>query len=423
MIELRASDEVATWLAAGLALRRVPGDTDGAIAASLIACASELATLPPAGVVADLATLLAGARMPAEPPALRDEHLRAALHAYDDDVLARLVGTPRFDDAVAAFAHLSPSLRADAVALVLGALLDRIGYTGIAISAAALRRALGRGLPPTTLNAAAEAQAGEYLRLARAARQTRTLVEEREVFALDHLDVLGTFGRRLGARQIAEAADAFTSALPKRLPVRRERGLAATNLPDADTYPAGGYAAITPGGPEANLENLVTSELAYMEAAPRAGTSAARRNDIDLFTVRYVESELLFYARDDSVFRRVRQSIVLLLPPDLAHSRIKDAALPWQRLTLMLGAVVSLVRWLTTRLGERALSIHIVFPADLPERDLLSLLLSDERERGLVTIHIGATSEAATDTIALTFPEPRWDLWLHSVEQTLRSLI
>ncbi len=438
-IEFRASDEVATWLAAGLALRRVPGDADGAIAAAIIACAAELATLPPAGVVADLAMLLGGARMSAEPPALRDDQLRAALHAYDDDVLARLVGAPRFEDAVAAFAHLSPRLRADAVALVLGAMLDRIGYTGIAISAAALRRALARGLPPTTLNAAAEAQAGEYLRLARAARQTRTLVEEREVFALDHLDVLGTFSRRLGARQIALAADAFTAALPRRLAVRRDRGLAATHLPDADTYPAGGYAAITPGGAEANLENLVTSELAYMEPAHRDvdppalpfGSASGRAHapldppalPFDLFTVRYVESELLFYARDDSVFRRLRQCIVLVLPPDLEQSRVKDPALPWQRLTLLLGAVIALVRWLATRLGERALSIHVVVPAPLPERDLLSLLLSDERERGLVSIVDVPPDVAATDVIPLVVPGATWEDWVASVESVLRSLV
>lgn len=432
-IELRAADEVATWLAAGLALRRVPGDADGAIAAALVACAGELGTLPPAGVIADLTLLLGGARLSAAPPALRDDRLSAALHAYEDDVLARLVGSPRFEDAVAAFAHLSLPLRADAVALVLGAMLDRIGYTGVAVSAAALRRALARGLPPTTLNAAAEVQAGEYLRLARAARQTRTLVEAREVFALDHLDVLRTFSRRLGARQIAEAAEAFTAALPRRLPIRRERGLAATNLPDADTYPAGGYAAITPGGAEANLENLVTSELAYMEPAHRdvdppalpVGTAMSGRAHapLDLFTVRYVESELLFYARDDSVFRRLRQCIVLVLPPDLDEARVKDPALPWQRLTLLLGAVTALVRWLATRLGERALSIHIVVPAPIPECELLALLLSDERERGLVSIASGPPDVAATDVIPLVVPGSTWELWVASVESILRSLV
>ena len=60
--ELRAQADVASWLAAGLCLRRVQAETedDITVAGSILACASELATLPPPGVIADVATLLGG---------------------------------------------------------------------------------------------------------------------------------------------------------------------------------------------------------------------------------------------------------------------------------------------------------------------------------------------------------------------------
>ncbi|MBA3788728.1 MAG: hypothetical protein H0X21_08555, partial [Actinobacteria bacterium] len=61
--ELRSQAEVAGWLAAGLCLRRVAGDDDDtAVASAIIACASELPAMPPPGVIADVAVLLAGAR-------------------------------------------------------------------------------------------------------------------------------------------------------------------------------------------------------------------------------------------------------------------------------------------------------------------------------------------------------------------------
>src|SRR5205823_4648221 len=96
--------------------------------------------------------------------------------------------------------------------------------------------------------------------------------------------------------------------------------------------------------------------------------------------LRYVEGELLFYTRDDSVFRRHRHVIGIALGPDLDDARVKDRELPWQRLVLALGLVVAAVRWLTDQLGDQALTIHVAFPPKLlaEERAILSLLLEGE---------------------------------------------
>ena len=131
-----------------------------------------------------------------------------------------------------------------------------------------------------------------------------------------------------------------------------------THLADESLYPAGGFTAITPGGSNANIENLVTSELVYMEDGP----------ETDVFTLRYVEGELLYYTRDDSVFRRHRQVIGIALGADLDDARVKDRDLPWQRLILALGLFVAAIRWLTEQLGDHALTIRIAFPPNMPDR-------------------------------------------------------
>jgi hypothetical protein len=401
--ELRSPEEVGAWVAAGLQLRRVRSDGDDAfVGAALAACAGELAAVPPPGVIADLAVLLAGAPLPLLLATAGDRELRAAIRAYDDDVLARLVGNPRYDDVLAAFAHVSLAERPSAVALVVGAICTRTSFAGVAVSAAALRRALAspggerdaRGRAALAGGEVARGLADAYRELARAARQVRELVGDREVFALDHLAVLRELGDRVTADHVAAAAEELGRAVPRRLPVNRQhRGARDTQLADDTLYPAGGFAAITPGGDGANLENLVTSELAYMEDGAQP----------DAFTLRYVESELLHYTRDDSVFRRHRHVIAFVLGADLEDARVKDRELPWQRLVLALGLVLAAIRWLVDQLGDEALAIRVAFPPGrlADERAILGLLLDAEIARGLVAVveqHAGdAIAEVAAE--------------------------
>jgi hypothetical protein len=397
--ELRTQAEVSSWLAAGLALRRVVADDDDQrVASAVAACANELSSLPPPGMIADVAALLCGARVPLSTPVPSgDDELRAAVRAYDDDVLARLVTNARFDDVLAAYAHLAPGDRPTATALVVGAICARAGFTGASVSPAALRRALARprderdaaGRAELAGGATAQRLADAYERLARSARQTRALVDEHEVFALDHLGVLRDLGGRMTAEHIAAAAAALAARLPRRLPANHQhRGARDTLLADESLYPAGGFTSITPGGSNANVENLVTSELVYMEDGPEP----------DVFTLRYVEGELLHYTRDDSVFRRHRKVIGIALCGDLEDARVKDRDLPWQRLILCLGLVVAAVRWLTAQLGDQALTIRIAFaPQRLAEeRAIVALLLHGEIQRGIVILEETAWQDLAS---------------------------
>jgi FtsH ternary system-like protein len=402
--ELRTAADVASWLAIGLALRRIvppdaagePGgsDDDAVIAGALAACANELPALPPPGVIADIATLLTGARpvigaaIVAGPGIATDDALRTAIRAYDDDVLVRLTATAGFDDVLAAYAHAAAADRTAAIALVVAAVCERAGFVGVSVSPAALRRALAR--PRDERAAAARAGlhgsptaqriADAYHRLARGARQCRALVDDREVFAVDHLAVLRDLGSRMTAAHIGASAQAIARRLPRRLPVSRElRGARETRLADDTLYPAGGFASITAGGATTgNIENLVVSELVYMEDD----------EPIDLFSLRYVEGELLHYTRDDSEFRRHRHLIGIVLGADLDAARVKDRDLPWQRLILALGLVVAAIRWLVDQLGDQALTVHLAFPPRVlaEERQIVALLLEGEIARGAVVI-------------------------------------
>jgi FtsH ternary system-like protein len=419
--ELRDAGDVASWLAVGLALRRVApldpagedarrageASDDDLVSRAILACANELPALPPPGVIADVATLLGGAYAATDGSlAVDDAALRTAIRAYDDDVLARLTQAARFDDVLAAYAHAAVRDRDAAVALVVAAVCDRAGFAGVVVSPAALRRALGR--PRDERDVAGRAGlhdgpiagmlADAYQQLARGARQSRALVDDRDVFAVDHLAVLRDLGGRMTAAHIAAAAAAIAQRLPRRLAVRRElRGLRETRLADDTLYPAGGFASITTGGATTgNIENLVTSELMYMEDAGPGGDPG---DLIDLFSLRYVEGELLHYTRDDSVFRRHRHLVAIALGADLDDARIKDRDLPWQRLILALGLIVAAIRWLSDQLGDQALGVHVAFPPRLlaEEQQILTLLLEAEIARGAVVI----VEERWQDTVAL----------------------
>jgi hypothetical protein len=181
--------------------------------------------------------------------------------------------------------------------------------------------------------------------------------------------------------------------MPRRIPARRDvRGDTDTQLADDSLYPAGGFTAITPGGSNANIENLVSSELVYMEDDPGP----------DLFTLRYIEGELLYNTRDDSVFRRHHHMIAFVIGADLDDARVKDRDVPWQRVIVAMGVVVAVVRWLVDQLGDRALAIRLAFPPGLlaSERYVVSLLLEGEIERGIVTVIEQDLAEATAATLA-----------------------
>jgi hypothetical protein len=127
---------------------------------------------------------------------------------------------------------------------------------------------------------------------------------------------------------------------------------------------------------------MLHSELAYMEA------DAERP---DLFDIKYLRDELLYYSRDENQSLRRRRSFVFVLHPDLVTARFKDAELLYQRIVLLLAVVYVLVRRLSEWLSTDALSFQIIFvgKGDEPlaaERDLLRKLLREQMANNTAAI-------------------------------------
>jgi hypothetical protein len=132
----------------------------------------------------------------------------------------------------------------------------------------------------------------------------------------------------------------------------------------------------------------------------------------DLFDIKFLRDELLYYSRDENQFHRRRRAFVFALAPDLVATRFKDPELPLQRGVLLLALIVTAIRRLTELLSSDALRFEILFVAEgkaeplAPERALLETLLRDSIANG--TTHLLRMSSAAV---------PAW-----CTEMTRRSL-
>jgi hypothetical protein len=385
-MELRGPQEAEQWLCAGLCLTRLEGSTPESLTKALpwlLATLAELPTLPPPGVVVDIGRLATGAPLaPAWAVPDTAPHLRAAVRAYEDHLLARLAAEPQLEAVVNALARLPMELRPRGVAFLVARVLMRLEFaSGTAVNPGLTRRVLEQ--PPAELlqaghatlrepGAAVERLSEAYEALASAARRARALLGDAEVFTLENLAQLQGRAQRLALEQAVEAAEALAQALPLRARRRTPpAGQSPTQLEDEAAFPQGGFSSVSNVG---SLENLVTSELVYMD--DDAG--------LDLFDVRYVEGELLYYTRDESLFVRRRRVVTFALLPELTEARVKDAGLRWQRGVLVLGLVLSLVRRLSVWLGEEDLRFRVVVVDEglEAERGLCELLLREWLARG-----------------------------------------
>jgi hypothetical protein len=112
----------------------------------------------------------------------------------------------------------------------------------------------------------------------------------------------------------------------------------------------------------------------------------------DLFDIKYLRDELLYYARDENQFLRRRRTLVFALFADLVRTRFKDAELPWQRCVLWLGLLVAAVRRLTEWLTEDALLFEFCIVDQekrenlAQEQELLEMVLREQVANGTVRL-------------------------------------
>ena len=393
---------VDSEIAAGLCLSRLLAPEDAARRAGpwLVAAMTERLQLPPVGIIADIGALLFGATLEKLRPVTDDPELAAAIRRYEDALLGRLANDRRILAAGFAALRLPEPMHPQAVGILVAGILARIGFTGgVEASPAIVRRLTGRrpdealahGFSALRTDAALRASlAAQYAELARAAQRARDLVGDADIFALENLAVLGGLAQRLAVADVMHAQEAIGRGIPKRVQRRRKKeGDVAAKADDDSAYPAGGFSSMSTSG---SIENLVTSELIYMDP-PASRLESSKRNlggagEIDLFDMRWVEGELLYYTRDEAILVRRRRVVILALDEALVRARVKEAHLPWQQIVLVLALIIVLVKKLVELLGEEALELRVVFPARALEEEqgLMELLLGEWRDRGMCEV-------------------------------------
>lgn len=416
-------EEASDWIAAGLCLSRVIAPGEAAATRSgpwILATIGERLDIPPAGVVADIGALLFGESLEASRSAgggtvagtADDPALATAIRRYEDAVLGRLAADARLVSAGFAVARLPEKMHAQAVGILVAGILARLEYDAAIEVPPGIVRALTEKTPRQTAQRGFASLRDDadlrkrltegYSALVRCAQRSRDLLGDADLFALENLTVLGSLTQRLAVADVVRSQEVIHSALPRRVPRRRRRdGTSATKLEDESVYPVGGFASMSTSG---SLENLVTSELIYMDPPKKkvAGEPAAVA-DVDLFDMRYVEGELLYYTRDEGIFVRQRRLVILAVDPDLVRARVKDAGLPWQRVVIALGILVVVTKKLVELLGDEALAVRVVFLHEDAnarrvlddEMALAGLLLREWREKGMVEVATSTWKEVA----------------------------
>jgi hypothetical protein len=399
--EIRQANDARQYVMQGLHLQCFLHPAPGTVREILewsLEIASAGHPLPPLGFLADLAHMALG-----KPGRQHDGLARAQvpglsgglLRAYEDHVLGKVVADATLDRAADALRRYRGRDQARCLAFIVEQMRERCGWTGVYLSPAVLK-ALLREPPEQVLAAGAESLvSGElppfwttlYEALIAAMRRAADLLGPEDLFELERGTALAELGQRVALRQVLRGI-AMLDALVSRHPPRVQPGGREVPTPalDEDTFPVGGFSSLSTRG---TIESLLHSQLAFMEKEERP----------DLFDLKYLRDELLYYARDENQFYRRRRTFLFALWPDLVDTRVKDADQPFQRGMLLLAWLVVLIRRLLDWLGTDALSLEMIFvdakePGALaPERALVEMVLSDLVQNGKALVRRVASVE------------------------------
>ena len=407
--EIRDLEEVRTFLFQGLWLQRVVAPSAETVRPALEWALQVLARgwpLPPIGFVADLGHVAFG--MDWESKAARHKAVVPGVPAqlmptYEDHVLGKIYADWTFSHAGDALRRYQEDDRKRGLAFLVNQLRERAGFPGVEFSPGVIHSALE--MPPDDLlrqgyESLERDGLHPYLRdlyegLIDAARRVAEVLGPEDLIELQQGTALDEEGERMAFRQVVQAALALEATLPRhRVRPLARRQEVPTRVLDEDTYPVGGFSSISNRG---SIESLLHSQLAYIED-----------DRPDLFDVKFLRDELLYYSRDENQFLRRRRTFVMAFFPDLIERiRFKDADLPWQRGILLLAVLFTTVRKLTEWLSTDALVFEFVFfvegqPRNFPleaEFDLLLKLLREQVANGTVvfdfffTVPPGALNE------------------------------
>jgi hypothetical protein len=328
--------------------------------------------LPPLGFLADIGKLAL------EPDGGRGHDIPpigpwpdGLTRTYEDHVLGKLYADSSFERGSDGVRRYQGRDRMRGLAFLINQLMSRADIGGVHFSPAILK-ALRTRPPEEVLAAGWESlhQIGPlpllvelYEELIAKVRNVAAVLGPEDVFELEHGTALAQFSQRVALRQVLQAAAFLEEHMPHLRPRPLSRRFEVpTHIFDEDSYPVGGFTSISTRG---TVESLLHSQLAYMERDDRP----------DLFDIKFLRDELLYYSRDENQFLRRRRTFVFALYPDLENARCKDADAPWQRIVLALGLMLAALNKIHEWLGEDALTFDFVF---LDEVDQSRALQAEE---------------------------------------------
>jgi hypothetical protein len=402
-LELRNSHRAKTLVLQSLALARLaprgsPAWLQGVRVA--VELASSGAPLLAPGFLADVCHLLTA---PAEAATLSRAGLPEAfaeqVQPYEDYVLGKLYADSTFERGAAAVARYKQREQDQAIAFVVDQFRQRADLGGISLSPGVLRGL--QALPTEQLIAQTAAAYVEeealpelfehYAALIARFREVGDLLGGEDLFELEHRTAIAPAGERLALRQILATREKLLAVVPSQPPRRAARlREVPTRLLDENAYPVGGFSSISTRG---TIESLLHSQLAFMEPA------GAERPD--MFDIKFLRDELLYYSRDENQFFRRRRTFVIALYPDLRGARVKDAGMPYQRIVLALGTLLALIERLIAWLGDESLRFEILLIDDAKhalsaEAELLRLMLREQVANGTAAIELAPFAALTT---------------------------
>jgi hypothetical protein len=401
VIEIRDANQARRYLLHGLWLQRVLPPAAATVGPALewaLEVAANGHPLPPVGFVADLGHtafgLDQGARVRREAAAIPG--LPAGLaRTYEDYVLGKVYADWSFERAADALRRYQGRDRARGMAFLVDQFRERAGFPGVHLSPAVIKgllnepgdKALVDGWETLNRDGLLPLLPELYEALIAATRRLAEVLGAEDIFELEHGTALAELGQRVALRQVLQMAERLEAALPRHcVRPRSGRQEVPTRVLDEDTYPVGGFASLSTRG---TVESLLYSQLAFMEKKDRP----------DLFDIKFLRDELLYYSRDDNQFLRRRRTFVFAVFPDLVQARFKDAELPCQRIVLLLALLVVAVRKLSEWLSTDALFFEFVFVEDkepgplAAERALLETLLREAITNGTAALGRAASAE------------------------------
>lgn len=418
---MRSSFDANDWACAGFAVAVSGAHRPNAFDETwngLLAALVERPTLGLPTAAFDWGTLLAG--QPLIPLKLEvPATLKDAVREWEDHVLSRLIGDRRWVLLQEAYAAQPVELRPTVAGLLVSTWAERLKLSAPVTLSVSKLRALGKrgleevmaqGLSQVRRDGPLVAQLAQSLSQASAAaRRVRELVTDAEVFLAENAASLKGLASRVALSQAAAATQALLESVPGRMKARRDNEAeAATQTEEEDAYPVGGFSSVTTRG---SLENLVTSELAYMDDEERP----------DFFDVRFVDDSLLYYARDESFSFRKKRVVAFIFDASLKRARVVDEGQKYQRLLWVQALSTALVRRLGQWSGDEGLTFQLWFVKEGGEAPLsdeagvLWLLLREFRQSGRVTFHEAASVHEVLNRLE-GLPAPRLEVMVLTAE-------